>query len=55
MPSAVKAQSLASSTAEIDSMFSRCDIAAGENLPDAMRQVTSYNEAKSQKVALITR
>jgi hypothetical protein len=36
-----------------DSMFSRYNVTAEEDLRDAMERVTKYNEAESQKVAVI--
>jgi hypothetical protein len=37
-----------------DSMFSRYNVAAEEDLRDAMEKVTTYNEAESRKVASIS-
>jgi integrase len=38
-----------------DSMFSRYNICAEEDLRDAMEKVTTYNEAESRKVASVAK
>jgi integrase len=38
-----------------DSMFSRYNVTAEEDLRDAMEKVTKYNEAESQKVVAIAK